>query len=76
MTMKIKHPQLMKNESGQLVFHCKSQSKARNTESLYIIETNELYMAGVRIEKHPRFEDIVQFENWCNEFWATNKMGL
>lgn len=74
--MRIKHPQLDKNEAGQLIMHCKSQSKERNTESLYNIETNELFMAGVKIDKHPKFKDIVQFENWCNKFWATNKMGL
>lgn len=74
--MKIKHPQLTINESGQLVFHCKSQNKTRNTESLYIIETNELYMAGVKIEKHPKFEGIGEFEGWCDVFWVENDMGL
>lgn len=74
--MRVKHPQLDKNEAGQYIMHCKSQTRERNTESLYIIDTNELFMAGVKIEKHPKFKDIVQFENWCNKFWATNKMGL
>lgn len=68
--MRIKHPQLIKDEQGRLAFHCKSQCKERNTESLYIIETNELFMAGKMVNKHPKFKDIVQFENWCNVYWT------
>jgi hypothetical protein len=68
--MRLKHPRLDKNEVGQLIFYCPTQTKARNTESLYIIEANELYMAGVKVEKHPKFKDIVQFENWCNVYWV------
>lgn len=68
--MRIKHPQLIKDEQGRLAFHCKTQCKERNTESLYIIETNELWMAGQKIEKHPKFKHIGQFEGWCNTYWA------
>lgn len=74
--MKIKHPQLTKDEQGRYCFHCKSQTKERNTESLYLIYENELYMAGIRIKKHPKFKHIVHFEDWCNKFWVTNKIGL
>jgi hypothetical protein len=68
--MKVRHPKLDKNEAGQLIMFCPSQSKTRNTESLYNIETGELFMAGIKVEKHPKFKDIVQFENWCNVYWV------
>lgn len=74
--MRTKHPHLIKDEQGRLAFHCKSQGKQRNTESLYLINEDELYMAGVRINDHPKFEDIVQFEDWCNVFWVENTLGL
>jgi len=70
--MRIVHPKLDKNENGQLVFFCPSQCKSRNTESLYIIETDALYMAGTLIEKHPRFQHIEHFEGWCNRYWASH----
>lgn len=70
--MRIKHPQLTKDEQGRYCFHCKSQTKERNTESLYLIHQNELYMAGVKIEEHPKFKNITHFENWCNTYWANN----
>lgn len=68
--MRIKHPRLDKNDEGQLIFYCPSQDKSRNTESTYIIETNTLYMAGALVSKHPKFRDIVQFEDWCNRYWV------
>lgn len=70
--MRIKHPQLIKDEHGRLALHCKSQGKERNTESLYLIYENELYMGGQKVEKHPKFKDIGQFEGWCNTYWANN----
>lgn len=68
--MRIKHPRLDKNKDGQLIFYCPSQNKSRNTESIYIIETNTLYMSGTLVSKHPRFRDVVQFEDWCNRYWV------
>ena len=29
-------------------------------------------MAGIKVEKHPKFKDIVQFEGWCNRYWVKN----
>ena len=71
--MRIKHPRLEKNEQGHIVFHTPSQNKARNTDCLYDTETNELWMADKKVEKHPKFKDIVQFENWCNKYYANGK---
>lgn len=70
--MRIKHPRLEQNEAGQLVFFCPTQHKERNTESLYNIKTNELFMAGQLIETHPKFKNIDQFEDWCNRYWANH----
>ena len=68
--MRVKHPRLDRNEDGELIFYCPSQSKERNTESTYIISTDTLIMAGVTVEKHPKFKNIDQFEDWCNVYWA------
>lgn len=72
-SISIKHPTLKKNEQGHLIFYTPSQNKERNTECLYDIETNELWMAGKKEEKHPKFKDIAQFEKWCNIYYATGK---
>lgn len=70
--MRIKHPRLDQNEAGHLIFFCPTQNKERNTESSYDIETGELFMAGQLIERHPKFKNITQFEDWCNRYWANH----
>lgn len=70
MAMNIKHPRLQRNERGEIECFTPSQNKSRNTEALYNIDTDELFMAGVKIARHPKFTDIVAFENWCNRYWV------
>lgn len=70
--MRIKHANLAKIE-GELVFLMKSQTKERNTECIYYPYNNTLYIAGKLIEKHPKFKDVVKFENWCNVFFAEGR---
>lgn len=70
--MQVKHPRLEKNKIGQLIFYTPTQYSGRNTESIYVIETNTLTMAGIIVNKHPKFSNIEQFENWCNRYWANH----
>ena len=47
-----------------------SQSKKRNTECVYGIADGRLSVAGQEIETHPAFENVQQFEDWCNRYIA------
>lgn len=70
--MRVVHPRLDKNELGQLIFNFPTQEKSRDTSCIYVIETNILTIAGKVIDKHPKFRNIVQFEDWCNRYFGQN----
>ena len=45
-----------------------TQDKNHNTECVYGIDDDQLNIAGNRIDKHPKFPNVQQFEKWCNEY--------
>lgn len=65
--MKVKHATLRQTDE-RLEMWLPTQDKVHNTECVYGIYDGLLDIAGKRIEKHPKFKNIEQFETWCNVY--------
>lgn len=71
--VRIKHAHLIKDEQGRICGGLKSQNKSRDTSAKYCFEDNSLVIAGKTVEKHPKFKNLEQFENWVHCYFAKGK---
>lgn len=73
--VRIKHPQLIKDDNGKICADLKSQNKHRDTSARYCFEDNTLVVGGKLVEKHPKFANIDKFEDWVMRYFAEGKDG-
>lgn len=71
--VRIKHAHLIKDEQNRICGDLKSQNKSRDTSARYCFEDNSLVIAGKAVEKHPKFKNLEQFENWVFSYFAKGK---
>lgn len=69
---------LERKENGDIygVYKLSFKKDARRFEYCFIGESiGTLNFEGKVIEKHPKFKNISQFENWCMKYTAENDLG-
>ena len=73
--MRIPQAHLDRRENGDIYCYlkCGFTKDAKRFEYCFIGEqSNTLTFDGKKIEKHPVFKNISQFESWCNRYKAEN----
>lgn len=67
---RISHAHLDRKENGD-VYAVFKVEKDKSFEYCFIgNEVGKLTLAGVVIDKHPKFKNIEKFENWCRVYTA------